>query len=129
MGLLPGPALHNRMRSAAVSNELESSVEDYLVAQVEARDGMCEKFVTPGKKGPPDRIVSWAARGRILASIHFVETKRPKGGVLFSWQSRDHIRRRGMGFRVEVCWTREQVDAYIYSCEVAGICPRLKSHD
>jgi len=88
----------------------EKSVEDYLTEQVELKGGVCEKFVTPGKVGPPDRIISWPH-----GIVDFAETKS-KDGVLESWQERDHERRRAMGFLVVVLWSREHVNDYIHQC-------------
>jgi VRR-NUC domain len=91
------------------SDVKEESIERYLVEQVEAHDGLCEKFKT-GKRGPPDRIVTWPAYG--WARIHFVEVKTI-GGKLDPAQERDHERRRKRGCIVRVLWTRAQVDDYI----------------
>jgi hypothetical protein len=88
----------------------ERDVERYFVEQVEAHGGLCEKFVSPGRKGVPDRIVTWRACG--LARIHFVELKTI-GGKLDPWQERDHARRRRLGCHVRVIWTKKQVDDYI----------------
>ena len=88
----------------------EAVIEEYFVRQVESHGGMCEKFVSPGKKGVPDRIVTWPAAQ--WASVHFVELKTI-GGELFPWQERDHERRRRLGCFVHVIWTKSQVDAYV----------------
>lgn len=92
------------------SSILESDVEKYFVEQVEKHGGMCEKFTSPGRKGVPDRIVTWSAFG--FARIHFVELKTI-GGKLESWQERDHYRRRQLNCHVFVIWTKAQVDEYI----------------
>jgi hypothetical protein len=89
---------------------LEVDVERYFVEQVEAHGGLCEKFVSPGRKGVPDRIVTWKAYG--FPRIHFVELKTI-GGKLESWQYRDHERRRALNCHVFVLWTKKQVDDYI----------------
>ena len=89
---------------------LESDVERYFVAQVERCGGLAEKFSSPGRKGVPDRIVTWPAAG--FARVHFVELKTI-GGKLESWQERDHERRRKLGCHVFVIWTKKQVDDYI----------------
>lgn len=90
--------------------ERESKIEAYFVEQVEKHGGMCEKFTSPGKRHVPDRIVTWPAYG--WARVHFVELKTI-GGKLESGQERDHARRRRLGCRVEVIWTRAQVDEYV----------------
>lgn len=50
----------------------ESDVERYLRKQVEANGGKCWKWVSPGRRGVPDRIVIMP--GGVVA---FVELKAP----------------------------------------------------
>ena len=57
--------------------QLEKEIEQKLVAMVKRHGGFCLKWVCPGWSGVPDRILLLPG-GR----IYFVETKRPKGGVL-----------------------------------------------
>lgn len=85
----------------------ETVVEAYLRTCVERRGGTCEKFVSPGLRGVPDRMVS-DRPGR----IDFIETKAPKGR-LAEHQKRDHARRRSRGFRVYTLYTKEMVDWYM----------------
>lgn len=100
----------------------ESRVETVLTEGVEALGGTCEKFVTPGKRGPPDRLICWPEKWEghngnatlLLCAMEFVETKSVNG-VLEPWQERDHARRRAMGFRVSVLWTVDQVEAFLRS--------------
>jgi hypothetical protein len=89
----------------------ESTIEKYLVEQVEKHGGMCEKFVSPGRRGVPDRIVTWPAYG--FARIHFVEIKTI-GGKLDPAQVRDHARRRKFNCHVKVVWSKQGVDDYIF---------------
>lgn len=93
----------------------ESKVEKYLREQVKKAGGEAEKFVSPGKKNVPDRIVSWP-----FNIIHFVETKatdkKPNSG-----QARDHKRRRARGNTVLVLDTVEKVDNYILWHAPAGV--------
>lgn len=88
----------------------EANVEKYFVDRVTAAGGMAEKFISPGKRGVPDRIVTWPACG--WARIHFVELKTI-GGKLEPWQKRDHAERNRMNCNVRVIWTKEQVDRYV----------------
>jgi hypothetical protein len=90
--------------------ELEAHIETYFVERIEAAGGMAEKFVSPGCRGVPDRLVTWPAYG--WARMHLVELKTI-GGQLESWQERDHERRRKLGVHVFVIWTRQQVDEYV----------------
>ena len=85
----------------------ESTVERYLVKCVKDAGGIAEKHTSPGRRGPPDRDVMWPN-----GELDWVETKAPKG-VLSGAQERDHKRRRKMGFRVYVIWTKSQVDNYV----------------
>lgn len=89
---------------------LEEDIEGYLVDRVQEHGGMAEKFTSPGKRGVPDRIITWPAFG--FARVHFVETKTI-GGTCESWQLRDHARRRRLGCHVFVIWTKKQVDEYV----------------
>lgn len=50
----------------------ESEIERYLKKQVEANGGKCWKWVSPGRRGVPDRIVLMP--GGVVA---FVELKAP----------------------------------------------------
>lgn len=99
----------------------EKDVEDYLVEQVEARGGTAEKFSSPNRRSVPDRLISWPMQNslprngytsKVDAVVHFVECKAP-GEEPTAAQERDHIRRRQMGFVVEVVDTFESVDEYL----------------
>jgi hypothetical protein len=85
---------------------LESKIEKALIARVNALDGTCEKFVSPGRRGVPDRIVTLPG-GRII----FVELKSPTGRLSPS-QIRDHERRIQMGCDVRVINNLEAIDAF-----------------
>jgi hypothetical protein len=97
----------------------ETTVEKYLREQVEARGGLCEKFVSPGRRGVPDRLVTWPEGYSddndtlfFYGFMDLVETKAPNGRLRGS-QVRDHKRRRLLGIIVFVASTKEQVDEYI----------------
>ena len=64
--------------------------------RVKELGGLCEKFTSPGRRAVPDRIVMLPG-GRIV----FVECKAP-GKKPTELQSRDHERRRALGFEVVV---------------------------
>lgn len=99
------------------SKTRETTVETRLREGVEALGGACEKFVSPGTVGVPDRLICWPG-GQVLPQLgvypitEFVETKAPKG-KLESWQARDHERRIKMGYIVHVLWNIEQVEQYL----------------
>lgn len=109
------------MTRRVLVREIEG-VEQYLVEQVELHGGMCEKHVSPGRRGPPDRICIWPRYG--YAQIHFVETKtimvngRPT--PLKPWQIRDHAARRKLGCVVRVLYTKEDVDRYVSRCKTSA---------
>ena len=73
----------------------EGNIEDYLIKQAEKHDFLCYKFVSPGKRGVPDRIV--IGRGHTV----FVELKSPTG-VLSKQQVFviGEMRKRGADVRV-----------------------------
>ena len=52
----------------------ESTIEKRLLTRVEERGGLCYKFVSPGNKGVPDRIVI-TPDGQTV----YVELKSPTG--------------------------------------------------
>lgn len=82
----------------------ESLVEAYLVRRIKALGGMADKFVSPGKRSVPDRLV-------ILPDnkIVFVELKAT-GQKPTENQQRDHDRRRALGCTVLVLDSKEAVN-------------------
>lgn len=79
--------------------KLEKDVEKKLRETVEKHGGKCLKWVCPGWSGVPDRIILLPG-----ARIHFVETKRPKGGVYSKLQDkwRDWLTALGFSYwRIE----------------------------
>lgn len=85
-------------------NTLENAIEEKLRKRVKRYGGRCLKWVSPGEAGVPDRIVLLPG-GRIA----FVETKRPKGGVLSPLQKYWGRTLRGLGFDVWVVWDAEDL--------------------
>ncbi|ASX25894.1 VRR-NUC domain-containing protein [Candidatus Williamhamiltonella defendens] len=55
-------------------SQKESQLEKKFVAMVQSRGGLARKFVSPNKRGVPDRIVVWPK-----GHIHFVELKTHNG--------------------------------------------------
>lgn len=84
----------------------ERDIEKEFKKRVESLGGMCEKFVSPGKRSVPDRLVTLP--GNIII---FVELKAPKKDAT-SAQGRDHKRRRALGCDVRVIDSLEAVDAF-----------------
>ena len=93
----------------------ETTIEKYFREQIEERGGLCEKHVSPGRKGVPDRLVTIPYTGGPgPAHMELVELKAPrKKGKLDPSQERDHARREKVGIKVPVIWMKEQVDRYV----------------
>ena len=78
---------------------LEREIEAKLVKVVKDAGGLCLKWVCPGWAGVPDRIVLLPG-----ARVVFVETKRPKGGVLSSRQKWWGKKLADLGFSYWTIW-------------------------
>src|SRR5690606_41609055 len=81
----------------------ESEVEAYFVKKVRQLGGWAYKFVAPGHRGVPDRLVLWPGGG-----IEFVELKAPGKGPTLQ-QMREHARIRRLGQAVTVLDSREAI--------------------
>lgn len=86
-------------------NELEITVERYLVRCVEDCGGVCLKFVPDYIRGFPDRLCLFP-HGRTV----FVETKRPVGGRLSPSQFVTQELLRRLGADVRVVFTKEEAE-------------------
>ncbi|MEU7322477.1 VRR-NUC domain-containing protein [Streptomyces griseoviridis] len=84
----------------------ESTIEDYLLSQCRAHGFLCLKFVSPARRGVPDRIVV-APSGTV-----FVEVKRP-GGRLRKLQQLTHAKLRRHGAEVHVVDDKPSIDVFI----------------
>lgn len=93
-----------RNPSSTIRGPLEDTVERYLCAQVKARGGRAVKLNPSGAKGIPDRLVI------LPGLLAFVETKRPKGGVLDTLQIWWNKYLTRMGHPAHVLRTKEDVD-------------------
>ncbi|MDA5524907.1 VRR-NUC domain-containing protein [Yersinia kristensenii] len=74
----------------------EDSIEDHLVKEVKKAGGMAYKFVSPGRRSVPDRLVL-LPDGKVI----FVECKAP-GEKPTAAQIREHEKIRALGFIVRV---------------------------
>jgi hypothetical protein len=93
---------------------LEARIEERLYDEVARRGGMCSKFIDPGRRGAPDRIVMLPGH-----PAYFVELKRPRTfGELKSWQSRYHNDIRAAGQKVWVLWGDADVDAFFLELDL-----------
>lgn len=102
------PSLTEAQRTAKNERRLEITVENHLRERVLALGGLCMKFIDPGQKGAPDRLV-------VLSGLptFYVELKRPRLGKLAEHQKRYHKRLRDRGQRVWVLWSKEDVDEFL----------------
>lgn len=87
--------------------QLEKDIERKLRQMVEAHGGLCLKWICPGWSGVPDRIVLLPG-----ARIYFVETKRPKGGLLSRLQEWWRGRLQKFGFQVFTIWNEEDLETF-----------------
>ncbi|EDR2105050.1 VRR-NUC domain-containing protein [Salmonella enterica subsp. enterica] len=76
--------------------ERENIIEKHLVAEVKKVGGVAYKFISPGRRSVPDRLVLLPG-GRLV----FVECKAP-GKEPRADQLREHERLRALGFSVVV---------------------------
>lgn len=90
----------------------EKTIENYLVARVKSRSGLCIKFPPLFLAGFPDRIVLLPG-GR----FYLVELKSPTG-VLSKVQMRFHSVLQDLGFTVHVLNSKEQIDKWLNSCTI-----------
>ena len=88
--------------------DLEAAVEQYLRRRVEAKGGRCVKFDPGNYRGWPDRIVL-LPHGITV----WVETKRPTSGRVAPAQRLVHEELRRLGQRVEIVWSKDDVDGLL----------------
>jgi hypothetical protein len=93
---------------------LEAAIESYLRERIDVLGGLCMKFIDPGQRGAPDRLVVLPNK-----PTFYVEVKRPRYGRLGAHQIRYHQRLRDRGQRVWALWTKEEVDAFITEVTLA----------
>lgn len=103
-------AQYRKTHAKRASTAVEAVAEEYLRDAVVSLGGMCQKFVDPGRRGAPDRMVL-LPDGR----IYFVEMKRAKFGRIAPWQERYHADLRARGFIVLVLRSKEDVDGFLAS--------------
>jgi hypothetical protein len=84
---------------------LEDVVEQYLIDTVAVLGGKTYKFVVPGVRGYPDRIVKLPG-----VSAFLVELKKPKGGRVAELQKVRHAELRAVGWEVFICKDRGEID-------------------
>lgn len=92
--------------------ELEKEIEAKLRKAVGKRGGWCLKWVCPGWRGVPDRIVLLPG-----ARIVFVETKRPKGGRYSAMQDKWRDWLTELGFPYWRIKDREELQRFLAEIE------------
>ena len=84
----------------------ESTVEDYLIAEVKKLGGEVRKVQWIGRRRAPDRLVL------LPGCASFVELKRP-GKDATDEQAREHDKMRRAGLSVWVLTSKGEVDEFI----------------
>lgn len=92
------------MQTAQMIREKESEIERYFVTEIKRHGGLCIKVIPDYARGFPDRCVI-LPRGGVI----WVELKRSTGAVAAA-QKIQHEKLRRLGQRVEVLWSRVEVD-------------------
>lgn len=88
----------------------EGKVEDHLIEMCRRKGFLCFKFVSPGRRGVPDRIV--IGKGRTV----FIELKSDDGEP--SKQQKLVIRKmRDAGADVRLCYTKDEIDRFFEETE------------
>jgi len=90
-----------------VARVKESQIESYFVDRVRVAGGIQRKFVSPGRKGVPDRIVGFPVERFALVEL------KATGGKPRDDQVREHKRWRKLGFCVVVINSLQHVDSFI----------------
>lgn len=85
----------------------ESTLEKYLVKEITNLNGLCLKWVAPGTRGVPDRIIIMPE-----GKTYFVEMKQEKG-KLHPLQKYVHRQFENRDHKVYVLWNKEQVNTFI----------------
>lgn len=88
----------------------ERDVERYLIKECEKRGWLCWKFVSPGRRGVPDRIVIRPG------AVAFVEVKR-KGGRVSPLQVRRIEELTRLVIPARVVKTKGEIDEMIREWE------------
>ena len=83
----------------------EAAIEAYLTSKVQALGWLSYKFVSPGTRGVPDRILI-SPTGRVM----FIEVKR-EDGIVSPSQHYQLSRLTGHGCVARIVWSRADVDA------------------
>lgn len=75
--------------------EVEKDVEGRLIKRCKEHGWYCAKFVSPARRGVPDRIVAIKASTARFAIVWFIELKAPNG-VVSALQQSEHDEMRAL---------------------------------
>lgn len=89
----------------------ERDIEDRLRDGIKKLGGLCYKFVSPGNRGVPDRIVLLPG-----GAVYFVELKT-EVGRLSKIQHVQLKRMERLGVQIAVLYGLSEVDAFLAYCE------------
>lgn len=84
----------------------ESPIEHYLTESIRQKGGRAYKWVSPGNKGVPDRIV-------FLHGMVFLVELKATNGVLSAIQKVQHRELAKLGFDVVVLSSKDQVREWV----------------
>lgn len=82
----------------------EAKVEQYLTESIEARGGLCLKWVSPGNAGVPDRLVVLPGHTPFAVEVKTVD------GRMSRQQSSMRTKLQDAGMFVSVVYGRKEVD-------------------
>ena len=82
----------------------EVTIERYLYDQVKKAGGYAYKFVSPGRRGVPDRLIVMPG-----GVTWFCEVKTPQG-KLSPLQVAEITQLRALGCNVSVIWSKKDID-------------------
>lgn len=88
----------------------ESIIEEYLRDQVKALGGRAYKFVSPGNKGVPDRLVLLPGGHALLVEL------KATGKTSTPLQEKKQREIKGLGFYVDVVDSKVGVDEFVEYC-------------
>lgn len=92
----------------------EETIEDRLTVLCVQANALCYKTVWVGRKGCPDREVTWP-----WGDVDKVELKRPVGGRYEPGQEQAHIEYARRGVPVYLLSTLDEVEEYVIARTVA----------
>lgn len=90
----------------------EVKVEEYLRLKMEGLGGLCEKHVSPKRKGVPDRLVTFPDGYMTVVELKTIDGELEPSQLSPS-QVRDHKQRARCKVIVPVLWTTQQIASWL----------------